>query len=256
LRLLDSSRQRYSLIEQQATIALLLQNIKSDLDSHPLKMLHRLQDSHDFSWHSGKPNSLTIRDDALRPRAESQILSLVKVDLPQLLRVRRMERQTEKVLEIEACSVTSRRIDVVRKSYIAVNLDEAHELATNAYERLTPNCINLSLRIQDGMFSSGPAHEYYNFLLPIQSNYSIYQDQENRLRKVTHLATENTSNQTILPLSYPLKIELPSGTVDPFLNLKFIWTPKTRSDFVFETLSFIPRIDLASFALIQAASNL
>ena len=251
--LLQTSKKNYFLTEQKSHILQLLQNIKNDLDSHPLRMLYRLQGSHNLSWHSGTANTIATRKDQLRPRDNSDILSLLQLDLEQRLEILSAKIEPSNILQINACTTANNPIQLIYKSYLGINLDQMHELVTQEFSRLTENCISLRVRPEEGMFNGKTDPGLYNLLIPIQSNYSIYQDNQNRLRKVTHLASKNTSNQVIIPLTFALRIKLEEDPSSHLLKLQLILDSASKSS-IFETLGMIPRSSLATYLLIQTAT--
>ncbi len=246
LQLAATMQDSYQIDLTKLQLKLLAQEIAADLDSNPFRSTYQQHPIGKIFWNSQQLNSVSIRRDQLKQHQDSQAISLLKLDFENLLKVKSIKNLSATQAVFSVCNLNSSKIETIHKSYLGIDTFNLQELELLNANRVNPFCLELKVKMVSGLYSQRtqgiPALE---LLLPIESNYTLYQDQALHLRKLTHLGETNRSNQKILELSAPIKIQLEQELGNQLkVNLNF---PSTYHPTQISELTKVPRVYLLNF---------
>lgn len=228
----ESYTQTYSKIRLRNV----LDNLSSDNDTQPFYI--------PSNANIRKIQLENISNLILRPHAKSKAISSLKIDFINSL----YPKENQSPYLIEVCNPFQNKRIVIYKTYLAVNFDGVFEVQTSNYSKINSNCFLLDLKPLTGLYNDQILTRPTICLLAIKDNYTIYQDSNLMLRKVTNRGKQIVANQPLLKLNFPATFSNSAiGTFTKFEVKQELSSNNINEPFYASTISLVPRQQLWNF---------
>lgn len=191
-------RQELKTLTALNTVDAHLQRVISDLDRHQLNILPRIHHQGTLNFTDLSPNP-AYKNSNHKPKAENDALSILALLPAKTLKIAKLEKHLQ-YFKIHACLSKDSKLGKPR-SFVAVSLEAFTELH-GEYIKVSksPDCYKLKLSHSKSMSLNGTADQarYARKLIPVKDHYTLYIDNNNELRYLSHVGAKNIENQPLV----------------------------------------------------------
>lgn len=188
----------------------LLSEMMNEINLHSFSLLPRIHKGGNIRSTDGQANPVLKGTAAMRPIADSDAITYLRLNISQTLEVLSLSAQSSSVYVCTRYSGTFN--SAMYKSYLLLSPAGFHESSGKISNVTLANgkyCCDIRLKPVHSMIGQNLLNLDLNltrFIIPIERIYTIYIDRKGNLRHLGHTGLSNIENQPILERSSEIKI--------------------------------------------------